>query len=220
MSNISWYISRLIESYRLKEKGFVLISNNCWGYELYNVLARQYNTPFVGLFLFPECYIQFLENFETCINCEISFSKSSKYKLKNTNYPVGIIEKDIEVHFLHYSSEQEALMKWNRRILRLREAISANVQIFVKFCDRDGCTLDHMTRFHSLSFENKISIGINQFNSPVHLCCNKLKDLGGNSVMDGVKLYDRRYTYFDISSWILYGKVKRTIMSRFIAAIS
>jgi uncharacterized protein (DUF1919 family) len=214
MNKIAKYISNAIERYRLKNKAFIIISNNCWGYDLYNVLGRQYNTPFVGLFLFPECYIRFLENFKTCINSEISFSKTSKYLPDTPSYPMGVLGGGIEIHFLHYSSEKEALEKWNRRIARLKEAVCSNEPIFLKFCDRDGCTTEHMSRFHSLAFENKLSIGITSFNAASHLHCPNLIDSEGNSVVDGVKLYNQRYHYFDISDWILEGKVKRSMVSR------
>jgi uncharacterized protein (DUF1919 family) len=220
MNQIAKKIIFSIERSRLNNKDFVLISNNCWGYELYNALGREYNTPFVGLFLFPECYIQFLENFETFINDEIKFTKTSKYKSGTSNYPIGMLCGKIEIHFLHYSSENEAFEKWNRRTARLRKAMLLNVPLFVKFCDRDGCTNDHITRFHSLPFENKISIGVNRFNASNHLYQPKLKDSAGNFVIDGVLLYRKRYQYFDVSEWISSGKVCQSLISRCLALIS
>ena len=217
MNKIAKHISIAIERFRLNNKAFVLISNNCWGYELYNVLGRKYNTPFVGLFLFSECYIQFLENFETCINSEIKFSKTSKYEIGAPNYPIGMLCGYIEIHFVHYSSEREALEKWNRRIARLRKAMRSNVPLFVKFCDRDGCTNNHIARFCAIPFENKMSIGVN---ASSHLYQPKLKDSKGSFVVDGVKLYKKRYHYFDISDWILSGKVHQSLTSICLALIS
>lgn len=220
MRKVSKKINAIIEYSRLNNTSFVLISNNCWGYELYNVLGRKYNTPFIGLFLFPECYVRFLENFDTCINSEIKFSKISKYMPNPPSYPIGILCGFIEIHFLHYSSESEAIDKWNRRIARLRESINSNMPLFIKFCDRDGCTDDHIARFHATSFKNKISIGVNKFDTKNHLFQPKLKDSQGDFVMDGLKLYQKRYHYFDISEWISSGRVGQSLPSMLQSFIS
>lgn len=213
-------IGNAIEKLRLNDKHFVIISNNCWGYELYNVLDRKYNTPFVGLFLFPECYVRFLEDFETCINSEIKFSTVSKYMSTTPSYPVGVVCGDIEIHFLHYKSQEEASSKWNRRVARLKDARDANTPFFVKFCDRDGCEKDHLERFHATSFRNKISIGVNEFDASNHLFLPNLKDPKGESVMDGLQLFRKRYHYFDISDWISSASVRKSLLSRILSLIS
>ncbi|WP_421910975.1 DUF1919 domain-containing protein [Marinobacter sp.] len=213
-------IGNAIEKLRLNYKHFVIISNNCWGYELYNVLGRKYNTPFVGLFLFPECYVRFLEGFETCIDSEIKFSTVSKYMSKTPSYPVGVVCGNIEIHFLHYKSQEEASRKWNRRIARLKDARDANIPFFVKFCDRDGCEKDHLERFHATSFRNKISIGVNENDASNHLFLPNLKDPKGDSVMDGLELFRARYHYFDISDWISSASVRKSSLSRILSLIS
>ncbi|MEP3563104.1 MAG: DUF1919 domain-containing protein [Marinobacter sp.] len=213
-------LGHAIEKFRLNDNHFVIISNNCWGYELYNVLDRQYNTPFVGLFLFPECYVRFLEDFETCIDSEIKFSTVSKYMSATPSYPVGVVCGDIEIHFLHYKSQEEAYRKWNRRIARLKDARDAKTPFFVKFCDRDGCEQGHLERFHALSFRNKISLGINEYGVSNHLSLPDLKDPEGEHVMDGLSLFRKRYQYFDISDWILSANLHRSLLSRILSLIS
>lgn len=211
-----------LEKLRLKNRRFILLSNNCWGYEIYQALGRKYNTPFVGLFLFPECYIRFLENFEKCIYSPITFTQTSKYIKDCTSitYPIGLINDDIEIHFLHYHSESEALEKWDRRIDRLRKDIESNVPIFVKFCDRDGCSKEHLSMFHALPFKNKLSIGVKPFRAANHLCQLKMKDSQGMFVSDGLDLYRKRYHYFDISCWLSKGRVRHSAISRILSLIS
>lgn len=213
-------LGNAIEKLRLSDKQFVIISNNCWGYELYNVLDRKYNTPFVGLFLFPECYVRFLEEFETCINSEIKFSTVSKYMSTTPSYPVGVVCGDIEIHFLHYKSQEEAFRKWNRRIARLKDARDENTPFFVKFCDRDGCETNHLERFHATSFSNKVSIGVNEYGASNHLCLPDLKDPEGDYVMDGLSLFRARYRYFDISDWISGASLRKSLLSRILSLIS
>jgi uncharacterized protein (DUF1919 family) len=209
-----------IERVRCKKRNFIIVSNNCWGSQLYDAMRKQYNTPFVGLFLYPECYIRFLENFESCIKEEIKFTKTSKYTDNTPKYPIGLLHGDIEIHFLHYSSEEEAREKWSRRIERLRGDWGNSASIFAKFCDREGCTKDHLERFHALPFENKISIGVHPMDKTNHLYVPMLKDPKGDYVIDGLRLYRKRYHYFDIVNWISTGTCVRTTTSKFLSFIS
>ncbi len=220
MNKVAQHLSGAIERSRLHDKEFAIISNNCWGYELYNALGREYNTPFVGIFFFAECYLHLLENFETYLDAGIHFIPHSRHSPGPFNYPIGLLGGEIEIHFLHYTYEEEALGVWNRRTARLKKALAANVPLFVKFCDRYHCTDDHMARFHALPFENKLSIGISPFDASTHLCRPNLKDASGDFVVDGVTLYWKRYHYFDISAWIATGKVRQSLTSRSLALIS
>jgi len=209
-----------IERSRLKGTAFAVISNNCWGYEIYRALRVPYNSPFVGLFLFPGCYIRLLEEFETCVKSNLRFADQSKYIGGSVNYPIGFLCNEVEIHFLHYSSKEQASEKWKRRMVRLRKAMEADKPFFVKFCDRDGCTAEHIAKFHSLPFPNKLSIGIGPFNAAGHLYQPRMKDPTGPFVLDGLKLYEKRYHYFDISYWLSKGIVCRTLLSRIFALMS
>ncbi|MET0356256.1 MAG: DUF1919 domain-containing protein, partial [Cellvibrio sp.] len=103
------YIFSRYETYRLQNAQFIIVSNNCWGYDLYHSINREYNTPFIGLFMFPECYLQLLENFNVLINAELKFLPKSRYYDQHKHYPIGILGDTVEIHFLHYKSEEEAL---------------------------------------------------------------------------------------------------------------
>lgn len=117
-----WRFKRSIR--RLRSQPFCLISNNCLGRRLYQVLGRDYNTPFVGLFLMPACFTELVENFEDYMSRDLRFIDTSKYESLNASrenrncYPIGVLG-GAEIHFLHYESEEEALEKWNRRKARI-----------------------------------------------------------------------------------------------------
>lgn len=143
----------------MQNKDFTIISNNCWGGFLYQRLGLQYKTPFIGLYLFAPDYIEFLQDFKKNINSELKFieANESKYKkilIENETfgkYPIGIINNKIEIHFLHYESNEEASEKWKKRIKRI------NIKnMLVKFSDRDLCNPDLINRFDKLPFKNKI----------------------------------------------------------------
>lgn len=109
---------------KLKSTEFSVISNNCWaGTAIYQPFGLKYNTPTVGLFLMDEDYIRFLERLEWYLQQTPRFIRpeQSKYYDKISNngnvqvsYPIAIIGDDVELFFMHYHSEQEALTKWQR----------------------------------------------------------------------------------------------------------
>ena len=208
------------ESSRLRAVPFAFISNNCWGYELYHSIGREYNTPFIGLFMFTECYLQFLENFDSFINGELTFVVQSKYFDKPKGYPIGVVGDTIEIHFLHYRSQEEAREKWGRRCDRLRSAIKNGTPLYVKICDSEACTTEQLARFHALPFSNKISIGLQQFPSAQHFHLPEMEDKSRGVIIDGAKLFNKRYRYFDITHWILTSRLRSSAIAKLFAVLS
>ncbi|MES2823631.1 MAG: DUF1919 domain-containing protein [Pseudomonadota bacterium] len=204
----------MYETKRLAKKRYIIITNNCWGYELYQSTDREYNTPFVGLFLFPECYLRFLENFHECINSRLRFTQQSKYFKEFKSYPIGVLGNDIEIHFLHYNSVEAAFNKWEQRVARFNEAIAAGTGIYFKLCDTEGCNPAQLKRFHALPFKHKLSLGLQKYNHKNHLHVPYLRNKTGTSLVDGAKLFKKRYTYFDITQWLLTGEITKTPRSR------
>lgn len=216
-------LSRLvgaIERIRIGSQKFAIVSNNCWGSEAYTACARPYNTPFVGLFLYPDCYLKFLENFNDFLSADIEFEKRSRYFAATPKYPVGHLNGQVEIHFLHYPSEEEADEKWKRRTSRLQEEITKDVKIFFKLCDREDCTTQHLQRFHALPFSNKISLGLNPFPVASHLCVPHLSSKTEVSVINGLSLFRKRYKYFDFAKWIVSGHITKTLSSKLLGLIS
>lgn len=139
---------------KLNKKEFTIISNNCWGgevYESYNLIKQ---SPTIGLFFMASDYIKFISDIHRYLKCELKFidPKSSKYYLtlksdpKFGKYPVAKLD-DIEIFFLHYSSKEQVIQKWNRRL---------KDHILYKFNDQNGCTEKDIIDFVNLPIENKI----------------------------------------------------------------
>lgn len=182
---------------------FTIISNNCWGAEIYKELKVAYNTPFVGLFVPPKCYITLLENFEQHIYGSLNFVECSKYeyynqfrKANNHNYPIGILNSCIEIHFLHYDSVNEAKSKWFRRTERLKSAS----RIFLKFCDREVFDERLIERFDQLKFKNKVCFTTKKYHFDSVVQISELKNQ--KEVIDGKSLYHVSKFYFDVLEWI------------------
>lgn len=134
-----------------------IISNDCFGALLLKKYNIKFNTPFVNLFLFPHDYIGLLENFANYIEKKIIFIKyyESKFFMKEFlwDYPIAIFENtNIEIHFLHYGSEAEALKKWEER----KKRITKNI-IFV-LNDRKGMDNNLLKKFQNINIERKFFI--------------------------------------------------------------
>ena len=57
---------------------------------------------------------------------ELKFGAVSKYKDRAKTYPLGLLD-DIEIHFTHYKSEEEAHEKWERRTASMLRNIKSSV---------------------------------------------------------------------------------------------
>lgn len=144
---------------KLKYKDFSIISNNCWGGLVYQYFGLPYSSPTVGLFFLDDDYIKFLERFDYYIGqslCFISFESSryydylSKESTAKESYPIALLD-DIEVHFMHYHSKEEAETKWMRRCKRINRN-----RLLVKMSQRYISGIEILDRFNAVPFKNKI----------------------------------------------------------------
>lgn len=140
---------------RLRNPRVSIISNDCWGGFMYRYLHLPFNSPFIGLFVMPEDFVRILEDPSLLIG-ELRFiPKAESRHLHNINhtstYPVGVLPCGVEIHFLHYGSEQEAREKWSKRVGR----IDWNNAI-VKLSDNYAITDEIMQRFDALPYPQKV----------------------------------------------------------------
>ncbi len=168
-TKLKWgFIDKYFSGYqrsKLKNKNFSVICNNCVAGGIYHKLGLPYTSPTVGLFFFSEDYIRFLEGFQHYVKQPLSFKTSSVHDSanelrKNTRaYPIGTLD-DIEVHFLHYQSEQEATEKWHRRVGRINFD-----NLFFLYSDGGGGAAgaggydfseEYLERYDRLPFEHKL----------------------------------------------------------------
>ncbi len=199
-----------LDRFIYKNKDFVVISNNCWGAEIYKRLGLEYNTPFVGLYIYGPDYVKLLENFDSYMKMELLFVEKSKWLESTVSYPIGTL-KDVEVHFLHYKDSDEAMEKWCRRLDRMNKTTDLNKYYF-KIDDRDLADKNTLLKFHSLPFKNKISFGIKELNIKNHI---QIKENENNlTVPDGVTLYRASFRYVDVLKWVDSGVIKNNLGSR------
>lgn len=188
----------------LKDKKFVIISDDCWGGELYNWYSKPYNTPFVGLFIYGPCFIKLLSNFEHYISQKLNFLEVSKYKDRVKDYPVALLD-DIELHFLHYSSDDEAREKWERRTSRMLEEKNMD-NYFFKICDRERAEKEHLLKFHDLPYKNKVSFAVKDYaelKGKNHIKMIESYKNRNKKVHNGKKVFKLTFLYFNLNKWLL-----------------
>ena len=193
-------------SNRVHNNDICIISNNCWAGDVYEALNLKYNTPFIGLFVNAPCYVKLLNDFEFYLSSELTFKADSKYDIKGINYPIGVL-KDIEIHFLHYKTKEEAFSKWNRRKSRMPKNIN---NYHYKMDDRDFGTKQEILDFHSLSFPNKISFTKAKYDYKNNVKLASEDDL--------ILLYTT-YGLTDLSSYLNSGIVTNTMFNKVVSSI-
>lgn len=194
---------------RIKSPDFTIISNNCWGYKAYQELDIPYLTPFVGLFLPSDSFLRMIANLRFYLDQPLTFLGPSEKKVK---YPVGILGGDVEIHFMHYANDGEALEKWERRKQRISKD---DDRIFIKFCDHAGkhsdrlpATPEDIRTFDSMSIPySKICFTARPF--PNLKSVFWIKECAGDKgVYDGVRLWRVCHHYADIPGWLNGGSGK------------
>lgn len=136
------YLNRNL--HKLSVKDFTVISSNCWGGILYQDLGLNYQTPFVNQYMHTPCFLKLVKQFPAYMKMELAVSTTSKYFSAAAPYPIGHLG-DLEIHFIHYSLEDNVVAKWNERKARIQSD-----KILFVLCERDQCTVDDLREFDQL----------------------------------------------------------------------
>jgi len=106
------------------------------------------------------CYLRMLGDLRAHLTYPPRLAEESRYEsIRLTRgsaspvYPIGILGDDVEIHFLHYATWEEALSKWTRRTERIRWD-----RLFVKFGDQNESSAELVHQFLALPFERKVCL--------------------------------------------------------------
>lgn len=148
----------------LKNRNFSIISNNCWGGHYYDKYHLKYLTPTIGLFIPPKDYLKFINNIHYYLNLDLQHVLAKEcncYGMLLRKVEAGYIENadaliigklgDIEIVFLHYTTFEDAKMKWNRR----KDRINFN-NLIIKFNDQNELEEEDFFEFQKIKYRNKI----------------------------------------------------------------
>ena len=116
-------------------------------------------------------------------------------QITNRFYPIGVLGGDIEIHFMHYYTENQALDKWNRRVKR----INFNNLFFV-FSDGAEFRDELLYQYEKLPFEHKIFFSSKPYSNSN--CTVFIKEYANEDhVYDSTR--NRKYEkYLDLIKWL------------------
>lgn len=185
----------------LKNQDFSLLCNNCNGGVITHDLAQQFRSPTVNLFFIQDHFIRFCENFEYYIAQPLVECKDPRQK-PSFDYPVFNLG-DLELHFMHYHSHQEAKEKWETRIKRIHRD-----NLFVMWAFFGGTDEAVLERFDRLPFPNKVAFTekpFPQYKSAFYIPGFEEQGLGVLTLFNGLK-GKRVIDEFDYVSWFNEGQ--------------
>jgi uncharacterized protein (DUF1919 family) len=197
-------IDRFFSSFqraKLKNKDFSILGNNCFVGGMYHKFGLPYNTPTIWTYIYPEDYLRFLGNLEWYLKQPLKFKTETNHimahrycKITKFNYPIGVLGDDVEVHFMHYRSQSDALNKWNRRTQRL----NLN-NLFIVFSDGSEFKEGMVERYEKLPFKHKIFLSSKPRDSACTVFVKDYADV--THVYDST--FNRKYEkYIDLIKWL------------------
>lgn len=190
-------ITYVIYRIKLKKYKFTIISSNCIGGIIYQDLHIQASSPTIDLYFNAPDFIQFLNKMPYYLGCSLTFTKKTKYSEIDSIYPIGALD-DVEIHFMHYKSDKDALLKWEQRKKRIEFD-----NLFIIMTDRDFCTYDIIKEFDNLPYKNKIIFTAKhypEFKSAIY--CKHFEDQDSVGILTDDKVFNN---YFNIPRWIFSG---------------
>jgi uncharacterized protein (DUF1919 family) len=144
-----------------------------------------------------------LRRFDYYIRSDLSFTNESSSAPINSwrnrerlDYPIGLLDGHLELHFQHYLSESEARSKWQRRCQRISPD---PVRRFFKFDDREGATAEDIREFCTLPLANKVCFTGTDFGFSTIVVSGEPGDV---HVSDGVTLSRISRHHFNTLRWV------------------
>jgi len=137
---------------RLKNNDVTILCSDCIGGLIYNDFNMRFNSPTINLYIKPSDFIKFCKKLDFYLDSEL------KYK-ENKNHIVGMLA-DIEIHFLHYKTFEDAKNKWLERSKRINKD-----NICVILTCKDGYTLKDIKSFDKLNYKNKVVFVPKKYNN-------------------------------------------------------
>lgn len=113
-------IHQLILRRKIIKKSFTLISQNCVGGVIYNMLKMPFLSPTINLFIEDEDFVKLAENpkYYFSIEPQPYIEKYIEPADNSISYPLIKVD-DIIVYCRHYNNCKEAIDAWNRRKNRI-----------------------------------------------------------------------------------------------------
>lgn len=205
--NIYYKIKRVKNSFKLKQKDFSIITNNCLAGKLYHDFKMEFNSPIINLQMTPEDFVKFCENMQyyllqdfvqvTDMN-EECYAKFRSVGGGEIDFPVAQIG-DLHLFLQHYKSYEDAKESWNRRSKRVNTE-----RCYYILVSKEEHHLEALKKFSEIPLQKKLILMID--NLPEEL--RDIKEIFCLNVPKGIHFMDRvnnsgmyYYEKFPFAEW-------------------
>lgn len=107
------------EYFELKRSNVSIISDLCWGGLLYRTLGLRCQSPFRDMFIWNDDYLRLLGNLKQyCTEADLQYLHMNTDD-RGTRYPMMLLGGDVQLHFNHVSTPEEANEEWEKRVGRI-----------------------------------------------------------------------------------------------------
>lgn len=137
---------------------------NCIGGVVYHDCDQKFLSPTVNLCFSPSDFIKFVNN----LNYYLSVTPKVTM---GQDYPIGTLD-DIKIFFVHYSSCEEALAKWEERKKRVNYD-----KIFVVMMERDGFSDIDFDGFKEIKYPKFLFVKTKKYEFTDSLYMSKFKNM-------------------------------------------
>ena len=115
-TKVEWFQQKKARA-RIKNHNFSILSSNCIGGVMYNLLGYRFNSPTINTYINNPDFCKFCSDLDYYLSQDLVF-----FDDENFNYPVAYLgseEKRIKIQFVHYKTQNEAIEKWEERKRRI-----------------------------------------------------------------------------------------------------
>ena len=181
---------------------FSVMSDDCWGGELYRLLGVSGRSPMMGLGMIGDDYLNFIKNLHKADAA--TFQPQLYYK----SYPV-VATPYGKIHFLHYPSRATA----ERFFLSRYDSINWDRVIYKIDLEKPWYTARHIHMWNEMQLPNSIALYSSRtlkiWNGPIHngMYCPKYD-------VDGSVMFNISCRYFNVFHWIRTGEIKSQLPYR------
>ncbi len=184
----------------LKNNVPTIFVDNCWGGFTYHRLGLEFQSPFINMYTSEEDFVKFSFTPEQYLKEELRFLKYETATTKSGQSPVAVCG-DLELHFNHMDTYEEAVLDWEKRKKRVKWGNS----IFVLSTENRSLA----ERFIQIPREKKMVFSPYDLSSE-HSCRICKEDYTQEEV-DYKELLlgfsSRVFLYYDVVELLLHGRI-------------
>lgn len=131
----------------LIENPVTILSDDCWGGYVYNLLGLQFSSPTINIAWRKDSFIEFVKNLDYYLEQPLLMLREGN--LRNNEYPIGILrnkKQEVIVDFVHCACFEEAKCQWDRRKARVNRN---NMFIKIGFDVCDERSSEYLKQFET-----------------------------------------------------------------------